>query len=240
MTITINNGNKGVAKIAVPNSFASKINDQYPEMTMMLAMEELSELSQAISKCIRNGSDDKKDNLAEEIVDVLTVIQWAINRFDISLQSIQRWAEEKNERTIERNKTDEIIFRSNDAKNKYCEHQYRKFKALKDGIQIRKMPNGKYEICGDLDNSAEYYHALKSMMNSRYAAENDMEKANELISSDLQDVFDSFFGRTVAEKEPKAPTKKQTKKNSKDLDKVINKVSKKIKKDDKKGKKGKK
>ena len=78
------------------------------------------------------------------------------------------------------------------------------------------------------------------MMNSRYAAENDMNKVDELFSSDLQDVFDSFFGRTVAEKKPKAPTKKQAKKNSKDLDKVINKVSKKIKKDDKKGKKGKK
>ena len=78
------------------------------------------------------------------------------------------------------------------------------------------------------------------MMNSQYAAENDMKKANELIGSDLQDVFDSFFGRTVAEKKPKVPTKKQDKKNSKDLDKVIDKVSKKIKKDDKKGKKGKK
>ena len=237
MTITINNGSHGSAKISVPSAFAKSITEKYPEMSMMLAMEELSELSQAISKCVRNGSDDKKDNLAEEIVDVLSIIQWVIVRFDIPMQSIQKWANEKSVRTAERDKTDEVIFRSNEARIAYKQHQS---DSIDNGIQIRKMPNGKYEICGDLDNSAEYYHALKSMMNSRYAAENDMNKADELISSDLQDVFDSFFGRTVAEKKPKAPTKKQAKKNSKDLDKVINKVSKKIKKDDKKGKKGKK
>ena len=237
MTITINNGSHGSAKISVPSAFAKSITEKYPEMSMMLAMEELSELSQAISKCVRNGNDDKKDNLAEEIVDVLSIIQWVIVRFDIPMQSIQKWANEKSVRTAERDKTDEVIFRSNEARIAYKQHQS---DSIDNGIQIRKMPNGKYEICGDLDNSAEYYHALKSMMNSRYAAENDMNKVDELISSDLQDVFDSFFGRTVAEKKPKAPTKKQAKKNSKDLDKVINKVSKKIKKDDKKGKKGKK
>lgn len=237
MTITINNGSHGSAKISVPSAFAKSINEKYPEMAMMLAMEELSELSQAISKCVRNGSDDKKDNLAEEIVDVLSIIQWAIVRFNIPIQSIQKWANEKSARTAERDKTDDVIFRSNEARIAYKQHQS---ESIDNGIQIRKMPNGKYEICGDLDNSAEYYHALKSMMNSRYAAENNMEKANELIGSDLQDVFDSFFGRTVAEKKPKVPTKKQDKKNSKDLDKVIDKVSKKIKKDDKKGKKGKK
>lgn len=237
MTITINNGSHGSAKISVPSAFAKSITEKYPEMSMMLAMEELSELPQAISKCVRNGSDDKKDNLAEEIVDVLSIIQWVIVRFDIPMQSIQKWANEKSVRTAERDKTDEVIFRSNEARIAYKQHQS---DSIDNGIQIRKMPNGKYEICGDLDNSAEYYHALKSMMNSRYAAENDMNKVDELISSDLQDVFDSFFGRTVAEKKPKAPTKKQAKKNSKDLDKVINKVSKKIKKDDKKGKKGKK
>lgn len=237
MTITINNGSHGSAKISVPSAFAKSITEKYPEMSMMLAMEELSELSQAISKCVRNGSDDKKDNLAEEIVDVLSIIQWVIVRFDIPMQSIQKWANEKSVRTAERDKTDEVIFRSNEARIAYKQHQS---DSIDNGIQIRKMPNGKYEICGDLDNSAEYYRALKSMMNSRYAAENDMNKVDELISSDLQDVFNSFFGRTVAEKKPKAPTKKQAKKNSKDLDKVINKVSKKIKKDDKKGKKGKK
>ena len=237
MTITINNGSHGSAKISVPSAFAKSITEKYPEMSMMLAMEELSELLQAISKCVRNGSDDKKDNLAEEIVDVLSIIQWVIVRFDIPMQSIQKWANEKSVRTAERDKTDEVIFRSNEARIAYKQHQS---DSIDNGIQIRKMPNGKYEICGDLDNSAEYYHALKSMMNSQYAAENDMNKVDELFSSDLQDVFDSFFGRTVAEKKPKAPTKKQAKKNSKDLDKVINKVSKKIKKDDKKGKKGKK
>ena len=116
MTITINNGSHGSAKISVPSAFAKSITEKYPEMSMMLAMEELSELLQAISKCVRNGSDDKKDNLAEEIVDVLSIIQWVIVRFDIPMQSIQKWANEKSVRTAERDKTDEVIFRSNEAR----------------------------------------------------------------------------------------------------------------------------
>lgn len=86
MTITLNNGKEGRAQVMVSNKLCKEITAQYPEMSMMLAMEELSELSQAISKCVRNGSSDKKDNLAEEIVDVLIIIQWLINRFDIPLR----------------------------------------------------------------------------------------------------------------------------------------------------------
>lgn len=240
MLITINNGSKGSAKVQVPAEVSKKVNEDYPELAMMLAMEELAEMSQAISKCIRNGSDEKKDNLAEEIVDVLSIIQWAIVRFDIPMEKIQKWADEKGDRTFERNKTDEVILRTNEAKETYRKNHSTE---IENGIQIRKMKNDQYEISGDLDNSAEYYHALKTMINSRYAAEKDMEKADNLIEADLQDIFDAFLEKTVAMDKPKkkSPSKKQAKKNDKDLDKVLAKVSKKIKKsDDKKGKKGKK
>lgn len=259
MTITINNGNKGTAKIAVPNSLATKINEEYPEMAMMLAMEELSELSQAISKCVRNGSKDKKDNLAEEIVDVLSVIQWAINRFDIPLQDIQKWAEEKHNRTIERDRTDEIIFRSNEAKEVYDENRI-----TPNSLCISRIgKGGQYMLKGDIDNLAEYYHViLTSLREKNKDYPNLLEEADPL-EDDLHDLLGIFenavneFGKSEDKKlkdslkdtkpKEKKLTKKQEKKNSKDLDKILEKASKKVKKDkkdekkdSKKGKKGKK
>lgn len=247
MTITINNGNKGTAKIAVPNSLATKINDQYPEMAMMLAMEELSELSQAISKCVRNGSKDKKDNLAEEIVDVLSVIQWAINRFDIPLQDIQKWAEEKHNRTIERDKTDEIIFRSKEAKEAYEENRI-----SSNELTISRVgKGGQYILKGDIDNLAEYYHVILTSLREKSKDYPDLMEANEESDDlhDLMNLFEEGIKDTLKDSKPKEKklTKKQEKKNSKDLDKILEKASKKVKKDkkddkkdSKKGKKGKK
>ena len=257
MTITINNGNKGTAKIAVPNSLATKINEEYPEMAMMLAMEELSELSQAISKCVRNGSKDKKDNLAEEIVDVLSVIQWAINRFDIPLQDIQKWAEEKHNRTIERDRDDEIIFRSNEAKEAYDDNRIGP-----NSLCISRIgKGGQYMLKGDINNLAEYYHVILTSLREKSKDYPDLLKEDEY--DDLHDLlslfensgneFDKFEDKKVKDSlkdtkpKEKKLTKKQEKKNSKDLDKILEKASKKVKKDkkddkkdSKKGKKGKK
>lgn len=249
MTITINNGNKGIAKIAVPNSLATKINEEYPEMAMMLAMEELSELSQAISKCVRNGSKDKKDNLAEEIVDVLSVIQWAINRFDIPLQDIQKWAEEKHNRTIERDRTDEIIFRSNEAKEAYDENRI-----APNSLCISRIgKGGQYMLKGDIDNLAEYYHVILTSLREKNKDYPDLMEEDNTPNT-IEDLMNTFlFGEeaedTLKDTKPKEKklTKKQEKKNSKDLDKILEKASKKVKKDkkddkkdSKKGKKGKK
>lgn len=263
MNITINNGNKGTAEIAVPNSLATKINEAYPEMAMMLAMEELSELSQAISKCIRNGSKDKRDNLAEEIVDVLIMIQWAINRFDIPLQEIQKWSDEKYSRVIERDRTDEVIFRSNEAKKAYDESR-----VAPNSLCISRIgKDGKYMLTGDIENLAEYFHVILTSLrekNKEYSRL--MEKDDDMSQEEFEELMDvvSFSTDEKIREEAYAKiskydinnkynlenkseenklTKKQEKKNSKDLDKILEKASKKVKKykkDSKKGKKGKK
>ena len=121
MLIRISNGNE-VASIGMPEEFVNNLIKEYPEMSMMVAMEELSELTQAVSKCVRNGSDDKKDNLAEEIADVLGCIQWMITRFNIPISEIQKWANEKHERALTRNLTNEVIFRSEEARTDYLNH----------------------------------------------------------------------------------------------------------------------
>lgn len=234
MTITLNNGREGRAQIMVSNKLCKKITDQYPEMSMMLAMEELSELSQAISKCVRNGSADKKDNLAEEIVDTLICIQWMINRFDIPLQAIQKWAHEKEDRLLERDAADEAIFRTTEAKENY-EKSRSKVEAKDNQLIITDTGDGQYEIIGEPDKLPEFYHVLKTVM-----IQNGQGDDIPTDLEDLGDVFDQFFGSIP--KEEKKP-KKMSKKATKDLEKSIEKATKKkkeTKKDDKKGKKGKK
>lgn len=238
MTITLNNGREGRAQVMVSNKLCKEITGKYPEMSMMLAMEELSELSQAISKCVRNGSADKKDNLAEEIVDVLIVIQWLINRFDIPLQTIQKWAHEKEDRLIERNATDEVIFRTSEAKDNYGKSRS-KIDYKDNQLVITDTGDGQYELLGDQNRIPEYYHVLKTWM-----IQNGQTDEVYTDLEDIGDVFDQFFGslnKSIPAKEEKK-SKKMTKKASKDLDKTIEKATKKkeSKKDDKKGKKGKK
>ena len=237
MTITLNNGKEGRAQVMVSNKLCKEITAQYPEMSMMLAMEELSELSQAISKCVRNGSSDKKDNLAEEIVDVLIIIQWLINRFDIPLQTIQKWAHEKEDRLVERNSTDEVIFRTTEAKENYGKSRS-KTDCKDNQLIITDTGDGQYEIVGDQSKIPEYYHVLKTLMIQNGQGEN--------LPTDLDDIgslFDDYFEDIISapDKKEKKP-KKMSKKASKDLDKSIEKATKKkeSKKDDKKEKKGKK
>ena len=237
MTITLNNGKEGRAQVMVSNKLCKEITAQYPEMSMMLAMEELSELSQAISKCVRNGSSDKKDNLAEEIVDVLIVIQWLINRFDIPLQTIQKWAHEKEDRLVERNSTDEVIFRTTEAKENYGKSRS-KTDCKDNQLIITDTGDGQYEIVGDQSKIPEYYHVLKTLM-----IQNGQEENLPTDIDDISSLFDDYFEDIISapDKEEKK-SKKISKKASKDLDKSIEKATKKkeSKKDDKKGKKGKK
>ena len=208
MTITLNNGKEGRAQVMVSNKLCKEITAQYPEMSMMLAMEELSELSQAISKCVRNGSSDKKDNLAEEIVDVLIIIQWLINRFDIPLQTIQKWAHEKEDRLVERNSTDEVIFRTTEAKENYGKSRS-KTDCKDNQLIITDTGDGQYEIVGDQSKIPEYYHVLKTLMIQNGQGEN--------LPTDLDDIsslFDDYFEDIISapdkeEKKPKKMSKKQ-------------------------------
>lgn len=67
---------------------------------MVIAMEECAELQQAISKGIRGKLD--KENLTEEIADVLICIDWVMDYFDISEDEVDKWIEKKAERIKQR------------------------------------------------------------------------------------------------------------------------------------------
>ena len=60
----------------------------YPQAR--IAMEECAELIQAISKRLRYPKDKKRDNLIEEMADVLIVLKYEI-MFKISIKEIQEW-----------------------------------------------------------------------------------------------------------------------------------------------------
>lgn len=66
------------------------------DKSMIIAMEELAELQQAISKGLRGKLD--RDNLAEEIADVLIVIDWIAEKFEISLAEVEAWSNHKKRR----------------------------------------------------------------------------------------------------------------------------------------------
>lgn len=214
-------------EIKTDNDMTNTLNSKYPEVTMMTAMEELNELGIAISKCIRNGDNDKLNNLAEEIVDVLTAIQWAINRFNITPASIKEWISHKSSRLAYRSINDTAIFRSEEAKDNYNKNRITN---SNDSLTITKGSNSRYEVSGDIHNIPEYYHVLKTHMNTAYF--------NSLISSEDSDSKDSFIDEY--EEESKL-SKKDAKKLSKDLNKILDKASKNVKHVDKakKRKKGK-
>ena len=126
ITITFDNGQ--AIDIPVKEDVVNEINAKYPEVGMMVAMEELDELGIGLSKGVRNGSEDKLDNIAQEMTDVCTVIMWAINRFGITPKMLQKWTDYKVERNDDRVKDDSLVFRSDEAKKAYDDHQY--FKKL--------------------------------------------------------------------------------------------------------------
>ena len=69
-----------------------------------VCMEECAELIQAISKEKRGKSD--KENLAEEMADVLICIEMLKQIYNVTEDEIYSWVINKQERTIERIKKD--------------------------------------------------------------------------------------------------------------------------------------
>ena len=70
------------------------------DKAMVIAMEELAELQQAISKGIRGKLD--KDNLTEEIADVYIVLDWIKSYFSIDGEELAKWYKYKENRIVER------------------------------------------------------------------------------------------------------------------------------------------
>lgn len=66
------------------------------DLILTIAMEECSELIQAISKNKRGKGD--YDNTCEEIADVLICIEWLMERLELKPEDIMRWLEFKTNR----------------------------------------------------------------------------------------------------------------------------------------------
>ncbi|WP_297134071.1 MazG nucleotide pyrophosphohydrolase domain-containing protein [Terrisporobacter sp.] len=70
------------------------------DLCTTIAMEECSELIQAISKGKRGKLD--KDNLAEEIADVRICMSWLMNIFNIEFEEVNKWIDFKEDRITKR------------------------------------------------------------------------------------------------------------------------------------------
>lgn len=209
MNVTIKFDSNTQVVVSVDNKIIDELNNAYPEVAMMTAMEECNELAIAMSKCIRNGNINKRENLAEEIVDVLSVIQWAIRRFGISSEMLQKWYDEKHDRMVDRHKTDEVIFRTSEAKDKYLHNR--------KPINVHSEPVNS-DSMNDDPSFAEIFADLTIHDNP------DSKQIDKETSKFLNKIVNN------------AISPKKSKKKDKKSDKKTGKKDKKDKKSDKKGK----
>lgn len=79
---------------------AKSIKHYGEEIQSTVCMEECAELIQAVSKAKRGKPD--KNNMAEEITDVLICIEILKQIYDIPDCSIENWIERKQERMLSR------------------------------------------------------------------------------------------------------------------------------------------
>lgn len=79
---------------------AKSIKHYGEEIQSTVCMEECAELIQAVSKAKRGKPD--KNNMAEEIADVLICIEILKQIYDIPDYSIENWIERKQERMARR------------------------------------------------------------------------------------------------------------------------------------------
>lgn len=77
-----------------------KATENHSEQCTLIAMEECSELIQAISKAKRGKLD--KDNLTEEIADVFICIDWLCEIYNIKNEEISEWLIKKKDRISKR------------------------------------------------------------------------------------------------------------------------------------------
>lgn len=85
----------------IGKSIISKSIKHYgEEIQSTVCMEECAELIQAISKAKRGKLD--KENMMEEIADVLICIEMLKQIYNISDYSIENWIERKQERILRR------------------------------------------------------------------------------------------------------------------------------------------
>mgnify|MGYP001291729487 CR=1 FL=1 len=82
------------------HNLLKQVFDTLQDKSMIIAMEELAELQQAISKGIRGKLD--KDNLTEEIADVYIVLDWIKSYFSVDDEELAKWYKYKENRIVDR------------------------------------------------------------------------------------------------------------------------------------------
>ena len=92
--------------IIIDSNVVKKSIEHYgTDLQTVVCMEECAELIQAISK-MKRGKDNR-DNLIEEIADVMICIEILKQVYGISDNEIQNYVCQKQNRSIERMKSDE-------------------------------------------------------------------------------------------------------------------------------------
>ena len=88
-------------KVNINKEIVSRSLDTYGNgMQLVVCMEELSELSQAISKEIRGIGD--RSNLVEEMADVIICLEILKQIFAVTNVEIEEWVKFKQGRTLKR------------------------------------------------------------------------------------------------------------------------------------------
>lgn len=82
------------------DSVMKQVLETLQDKSMVIAMEELAELQQAISKGIRGKLN--KDNLTEEIADVYIVLDWIKSYFSVDGEELAKWYKYKENRIVDR------------------------------------------------------------------------------------------------------------------------------------------
>lgn len=82
------------------DSVMKQVLETLQDKSMVIAMEELAELQQAVSKGIRDKLD--KDNLTEEIADVYIVLDWIKSYFSVDDEELAKWYKYKENRIVDR------------------------------------------------------------------------------------------------------------------------------------------
>ena len=94
--------------VPISDSIVKQSIDFYGEdIQSTVCMEECAELIQAISKAKRGKID--RDNMIEEIADVLICIEMLKQMYMISDEKINKWIEKKQEREAERISQHELL-----------------------------------------------------------------------------------------------------------------------------------
>lgn len=76
------------------------------DKAMVIAMEELAELQQAISKAVRGKM--RYDNMCEEMADVLIIMDWVREKYGIPELEVESWKKYKQTRIAKRIEANEL------------------------------------------------------------------------------------------------------------------------------------